>query len=53
MQNDNEQLVRPFARIMADEVSQDEVESFSRKGVFFTVRSGPFYNDAPDIGVSF
>jgi hypothetical protein len=53
MQNDNEQMVRPFARIMANEVSHDEVELIAQKGSFYSVMSGPAFNDAPDIGIRY
>ncbi len=51
MQNDHEEVVRPFARIMANEVSQDEAETTAKKGLFLTLRSGSILHfDLPDFG---
>lgn len=50
MQNDHEEVVRPFARIMASEISNDEVELIAKKSMFVSVRSGIALNDWPDAG---
>ncbi|GLQ98855.1 hypothetical protein [Dyella mobilis] len=48
MNNEEIEIVRPFARLMATEVSQDEVDLMAKKGTFVSVRSGPAFNDWPD-----
>jgi hypothetical protein len=50
MQNDHEEVVRPFARIMANEVSHDETEVMAKKSPFLTFRSGHAFLDMPDTG---
>jgi hypothetical protein len=50
MQNDHEEVVRPFARIMASEVSQDEAGLTAKKGQFITNYSGHAITDLPDGG---
>jgi len=47
MNNENVEIVRPFARIMANEMPAEETE---RKGPFVTVRSGGGLTDWPDNG---
>jgi hypothetical protein len=48
MQNDHIDEVRPFARIMANEVSSDEAEMMAKKGLFNSVLSGHAITDWPD-----
>lgn len=46
MNNENVDIVRPFARMMANEMPMEEVE---KKGPFVSMRSGSAFNDWPDI----
>jgi hypothetical protein len=48
MQNNHEEVVRPFARIMASEISQDDAEMMVKKGLFLTFYSGHAVGDKPD-----
>jgi hypothetical protein len=48
MQNDHIEELRPFARIVANEVSSDEAEMMATKGLFITFRSGDGLTDLPD-----
>ena len=50
MQNDHIEELRPFARIVANEVSSDETEMMTTKGLFITFRSGVGLTDLPDTG---
>jgi hypothetical protein len=52
MQNNHEEVVRPFARIMANEVSQDESEMLAKKGQFITPYSAHAVGDKPDDGLN-
>ena len=52
MQNDHEEVVRPFARIMASEVTRDETEAKAKKNPFLTDYSGSSFLDRPDTGFS-
>lgn len=49
MNNENVEIVRPFARMMADEMSIEDIDSMSKKGAFITFRSGTGLTDMPDI----
>ncbi|GLQ87787.1 hypothetical protein [Dyella flagellata] len=49
MNNENVEIVRPFARMMANEVPTEDVDSMIKKGAFVSVRSGHVFNDWPDI----
>jgi len=50
MNNEEVEIVRPFARMMADEVTTEDMDLMAKKGVFVSVRSGGAFNDWPDIG---
>lgn len=50
MNNENIEIVRPFARLMADEVSTEDLDLMLKKGTFVSMRSGGAFNDWPDIG---
>ncbi|GLQ98815.1 hypothetical protein [Dyella mobilis] len=48
MNNEDIEIVRPFARMMANEVSKDEMDLMTKKGTFNSMRSGHAINDWPD-----
>ncbi|GLQ95575.1 hypothetical protein [Dyella acidisoli] len=50
MNNENVEIVRPFARMMASEMRTEDVDSMTKNGLLNTVRSGHLPTDWPDLG---
>lgn len=49
MQNDQMEYIRPFARMLANEVSSEEAALKAKKGLFHSLPSGPnILTDIPD-----